>query len=386
MRQNTSGLLKGGWGWRFFVLTHLVLTLLSSMPMAAPADDQAFFAILVETKMMRMAGMPLMKEMPELPKGFKMPAGMEMMTGKPSRLVNMRLWSPSIAPKEAAASVVPPAGLKQGSKLDLDLYRPEGTDAPKVRGDQFDPDSQPDFTIKIYWGSSETVKEGQPKIIKWGGLTPEQKAAMKARARDSRADNDYFYKPDWTTAFWPTKKQPGQIDPVASLVGTYALTTNYTGNVSIDAPDNVNFLAPIEISRPNLEEKIAFDKALNFQWGQIPNVLGQSASIIGMEGKNTIIMWSSSEVFTEGLMGDMGFLQMAEVRDFVAKTIFMNGDRSTVDVPAGIFQNADFVMMNMVGYGPGSALEKAQPLPRIQTKTTLSVMLGGKKMKGIGGR
>lgn len=363
------------------MLNHVVLSLLTSLPAAAPAQDQSFLAILAETKMMRMAGMPLMRDLPDLPPGIKMPPGMEMMTGKASRILNVRLWSPSIAPGDAFATIKPPPGLKKGDKLDLELFRPTTAEAPRNKADQFDPDSNPEFTIKIYWGSSETVKEGQPRIIQWKGLTAEQKAAMKARARDAQAEADYFYKAGWTTGYWPTKKQPGQIDPDASLIGNYSLTTNYTGNVEIEAPSNVNFLAPFEISRPNLEQKIDFNKAMKFEWGSIPNALGQSASVIGMEGKTTLIMWSSSETFVEGLMGDMGFLQMAEVRDFVDKTIFMAGNRTNVDVPSGIFANSDFVMMNMVGYGPGAALEKAQPLPRIQTKSTLMVMLGGKRVK-----
>ncbi|MCC7435592.1 MAG: hypothetical protein IT363_12975 [Methanoregulaceae archaeon] len=364
-------------------MIHVLLPLLASAPIADQANDQAFFAILAETKMMRMAGVELMRDIPDLPPGFKMPAGMEMMTGKPSRILNMRLWSPSIAPKEAFAYVEPPAGLKQGKKLDLELYRPTAAEPGKRKGDVFDPDATPEFTIKMYWGSSETVREGQPRVIEWKGLTAEQKAAMRQMARDAQAESDYFYKPDWTTAFWPTKKQPGQIDAAASLVGTYTLTTNYCGNVAIDAPQNVNFLAPYEITAPDLEKKVDLTKALKFQWKSIPYSLGQSASIVAMEGKNTLIMWSSSEVFVEGLMGDMGFLQMSEVRDFVERTIFMAGERTAVDVPAGIFKEADFVMMNMVGYGPGAALDKAQPLPRIQAKSTLSIMLGGKKMRGF---
>ena len=79
-------------------------------------------------------------------------------------------------------------------------------------------------------------------------------------------------------------------------------------------------------------------------------------------------------------MGDMGFLQMSEVKDYVSQKVFMPGDQTSADVPAGIFANADFTMFNMVGYGPGAALDKAQPLPRIQTKTTMQIMLGGKKM------
>jgi len=355
-----------------------ILALATAMLIPGKSEDQAYFAILAETKVGRVAGMEL-PDLSQLPPGFKLPPEAMMFSGKPSRILNIRLWSPTIAPADAKASVAPPAGLGQGDLLNLELYRPKGeTSEGTIKN--FDPDSNPEFTIKIYWGSSDTVKPDQPKIIKWGGLTPEQKEAMKEHAREANANsNSYFYKPNWTTGYWPTKSQPGRIDERASLVGKYSLTTNYTGNVEIEAPSNVNFLDAIQMSSPNLDKKIDLKKAIPFEWAQITNALGLNASIIGMEGKNTLIMWSSSEVFVEGLMGDMGFLQMAEVRDFVAKTIFMAGDRTKVTVPAGIFANADMAILNMAGYGPGSALDKAQPLPRIQTKTSLMLMLGGKK-------
>jgi len=346
-----------------------------------PADDQAYFAILAETKVGRMVGMPVM-DLSGLPPGVKLPPQAMAFSGQAARLLNIRLWSPTIAPADAKAAVAPPDGLKQGKTLDLELYRPDG----KASGDKvkdFDPDSDPDkFTIKIYWGSSETVKEGQPKVITWSGITPEQREAMKNRVREANAvSGSYFYKEGWTTGYWPTKRQPGNIDKDASLVGKYSLTTTYTGNVDIEAPSNVNFLDPILMSSPNLEKRLDLKKSIPFNWAQVPNALGLNATIIGMEGKNTLIIWLSSEVFTDAVMGDMGFLQMAEVRDFVSKSIFMAGDRTSVTVPAGIFADADFAMMQMAGYGPGAALEKAQPLPRIQTKTSLMLMLGGKKMR-----
>jgi len=360
------------------------LALVAGLVNPTITDDQAYFAILAETKVGRMAGMPPI-DLSQIPKGIKLPPQALMFAGQAARILNIRLWSPSIAPADAKASVAPPEGLKQGSKLDLDLYRPEGSasDTGDVKG--FDPDSNPDYTIKIYWGSSDTVKDGQPKIIKWTGLTPEQREAMKTKAREANAANSYFYKPNWTTGYWPSKGQPGTIDNDASLIGKFSLTTNYTGNVEIEAPSNVNFLDPIQMSSPNLEQKIDLKKSIPFAWNKIPNALGQYATIVGMEGKNTLIIWSSSEVFVDSMMGDMGFLQMAEVKDFVSKTVFMAGDRTNVTVPAGIFAEADMAMMNMAGYGPGAALDKAQPLPRIQTKTTLMLMLGGKKMGRMGG-
>ncbi len=364
------------------MLSHLIFASFLSLSMnPINNEDQAYFAILAETKVGRMAGAPLM-DLSRMPKGFKLPKEAMMFAGVPTRVLNIRLWSPTIAPKDATAVVAPPAGLGQGAKLNLDLYRAQDTDTGgKIK--DFDPDSNPEFTIKIYWGSSETVREGQPRVVSWGGLDEDQKAAMREQAREARATNSYFYKAGWTTGFWPTSKQPGQIDKEASLVGKYSLTTNYTGNVEIDAPNNVTFLDPIDITSPNLERKIDLKKFIAFTWKPIPNALGLYSSIFGMEGKSTMILWSSSEVFEPGLMGNMGFLQMAEVRNYVSRTVFMPGDRANVTVPIGIFQNADFAMMQMSGYGPGAALETAQPLPRIQTKTSLQLMLGGKQMRGF---
>ncbi len=361
------------------IFTACIIALTAGSTSTSTAEDQAFLALLAETKVGRMAGMPMM-DLKSLPAGIKLPPEAMMFMGGASRILNIRLWSPSIAPADATATIAAPAGLKQGAKLDLELFRPTGSEGSEKIKD-FDPDSNPEFTIKIYWGSSETVREGQPKVISWAGMPEDQKAVMRQKVRESQAASSYFYKPNWTTAFWPTKKQAGNIAEDASLIGRYSLTTNYTGNVDIEAPSNVNFLAPYSITSPDLERRMDLKKFIALTWPTIPNLLGQNASAMGMEGKSTIILWSSSEVFTEGLMGEMGFLQMAEVRDFVAKTIFMPGEATKVTIPAGIFQNADFAMGNLVGYGPGAALDKAQPLPRIQTKTTMMLMLGGKKMR-----
>ncbi len=358
-----------------------VLLALAATGLAARTnEDQAFFAILVETKVGRMAGMPPI-DLSQIPAGFKLPPQAMMFSGQAIRILNMRLWSPSIAPADAKAWVTPPDGLKQGKRLDLALYRPDGKPSAGKIGD-VDPEANPEaFTIKIYWGSSETVKEGQPKVITWATMPLAQREAMKNQMREANAaGKSHFYKEGWTTGYWPTSDQGGTIDKSASLVGKYLLNTTYTGNVEIEAPSNVEFMDPIAMASPDLNKKIDLKKFIAFKWGAIPNALGLHANIMGMEGKTTMILWSSSEVFSDLAMEETGFLQMAEVRDYVAKTIFMAGDRTTVNVPAGIFANADFAMLRMAGYGPGAAIDEAQPRPRIQTKTSLMLMLGGKKV------
>ena len=367
----------------------LVLMLLLAATGALAADNQAYLAILAETTAHKTAGMPAM---PEMPAGVSMPNLPElraMLSGAPQRLLNVRLWSPGIAPADAFAYIIPPAGLKQGDRLNLEIYRPP---TETVEGGQPGPgpgaEAAQGFTIKIYWGSSETVRPGQPKIIRWEGLTPEQKALMQKQANEARGQSSYFYRENWTTTYWPTKTQPGKIAPDASLVGNYALTTNYTGSVAIDAPSTVNFLAPFELTSPKLDRVVPLADPIRLVWKPIPTALGLHAAIFGMEGKNTLTLWSSSEVETEGTMTDWGYLEMAKVLELVKSTVMMKGDRTSATVPAGIFQNCDMASLSMVGYGPGTALDQGQPLPRIQTKTTLTVMLGGKSMpdmSGLGG-
>lgn len=367
----------------------IVFALLITVTAAYAVGDQAYLGMFAETNLMQIAGMP---EMPPLPPGADMPniPGMEAMMsmGKPTRSFTVRLWSPGIAPQGATASIIPPAGLKQGNKLDLEIYRPgsEKADGAGATGQDGEAGKIPEFTIKYYWGSSARVKPGQPKVISFKSMSPDAKKLVeKERQAAKMGANSYFYKPDWTTGYWPTKKQPGKIAKDAALPGKYALTTSYTGNVEIDCPASVNFVAPIEMTSPNIHETIDFTASLPFQWKPIPNLLGSQAMIMGMEGESTLIMWSSSEIWREDLMSvDWGYLQMADVLKYVKEKIMMQGEMTQVTVPEGVFQNCDFVSMSMTGYGPGAARMDTQPLPRIQTKTTLTLQLGGKAVGEMG--
>lgn len=360
----------------------LLLALLIAATAAYAVGDQAYLGMFAETSVMQIAGMP---EAPPMPPGIDMPniPGMEAMMsmGKPVRAFTVRLWSPGIAPEGATASIVPPAGLKQGNKLDLELYRPEAgkVEGSGESGEAGEGGKIPDFTIKYYWGSSAKVKPGQPKVISSKSMAPEAKQQMEKERQAATGGDSYFYKPDWTTAYWPTKKQPGKIAKDASLVGKYTLNTSYCGSVELDCPQNVDFLAPIKMTSPDLGESPDLTEALTFKWNAIPNLLGSQAMIMGMEGENTLIIWSSSEVWSENLMSvDWGYLQMAEVRKFVAEKVMMPGEQMQAVVPAGIFKDCDFVSMTMTGYGTGAARMDTSPLPRIQTKTKLTIQLGGK--------
>lgn len=363
-----------------------LLPLLALLPARCLADDsQAYLGIFAATEAMKMAGMPAIPKV-QLPPGVQLPpqaaAALERF-GKAYRSLTVRLWSPGIAPDGATAIMNIPDGLKLGNALVLELYRPKPSDASPGGGPGAADIADPDMVIKQYWGSSRTVKPGQPEVTEIKGLSEDQKAAMRRGMAQARGRISYFYKPDWTTGYWPAAQQSGRLAEDAVLAGHYSLKTSYTGNVEIDVPADVKLLPPIDLSSPNLEQRIDFSEPIVLHWNAIPGILGLHAQIVGMQGRKTLILWDSAEARPPmgfGLGDD--FMQMAEVKDLVSRNLFMAPDRVEAIVPGGIFKDCDFVMLRMVGYGPGTALEKAQPLPRVQTKTTLTVMLGGRQMPG----
>jgi len=373
----------------------LLVAIAASSSVGRGADDSAYIGLFAETHLSRIAGMK-MKEMPKLPPGIKLPASvMAMMPGPPSRTLKVRLWAPGIAPDSATASITPPAGLQAGDKLDLSLYRPMPTQAG-TGGSPNEPSHSdtkpPDLTIKIYWGSSDTVQAGQPKVFTLATMGVQQQMEMSKRMMASMPKmggggagagggaNSYFYKDNWTTGYWPSADE--SVGENASLVGNYTIDSTFAGKSSIEAPANVDFLAPFDLTSPDLGEKPVMANAMKFEWKEIPNAIGTFASAMGVEGKNTLIFWTCSQDYAEQLMSNMDFMQMSEVKDMVNKHVFMPGSGTSVTIPAGIFANAQFASVNMVGYGPGVARDDVKPIPRIQTKTTLSVMLMGAKRGG----
>ncbi len=357
---------------------------------ASHAEDHASLGIFAETSMVVMPMMAGMADMlKNLPKGIELPDNVKAMMGggEAIKKLEIRLTSPGEAPEDAFAWIAPPAGLKAGKRLDLQIARPEPPDEEEEDVPDV-PMGMPnieDMTIKIYWGSSPTVLPGQPRVIRIGDLPEVDMAQFREQMEAAMARAGQFYRPDWTEAFWPTEKQPGELKPESSLVGEFALTTNYTGNVSITAPEDVDFLAPFTLSSPSTEGTPDLAEPLELAWEQIEHCLGIHASAVGFEGRNTLVMWVCSETLPEGYTGmDMNYLEMAQVRQYVAEGLMLEGDATEATIPAGIFEDCAMPMLSMVGYGPGVAVADVNPLPRIQTKTTLTMQLGD-MMKGAMG-
>lgn len=375
---------------RRFLLPAALAGLIIGGAVIAADQERAFWGVFLDTSTMRSAGMPDMSEMlrnmpPEVLRNLP-PEARAMMGGGAQRQITMRLWSPGIAPPEAKAEAFPPAGAKLGDKLPLKLWRPGEEEPGRSEGEPGEAVPVPagKMTIKIYWGSSRTVKPGQPKVVEheWAAMSPEEQARLKEMMSES---SGLAYRPDWTTGYWPdvAGDSPTVADD-ARMAGTMRLETNYTGSTAVEIPDNVNFLDGIVFGSPNLSRELDLTKYIEFKWKEIANCLGFEAQIIGMEGQNTVIVWHAGEAEPRE-SGNADFMQMAEVRRLVDEQQFIAGNSTAMTVPAGIFADCDMANMMMTGYGTGAANDEGQPRARVQSRTRYNGMLGGKMMAGMGG-
>lgn len=364
----------------------LSLLAVASAPLLAETR-KADLAILAETRADIMPGMEVPEGFdPEMLKGFPGMADIPGLSGLfgPKRSLEILLSSPGKAPSDAYARVTAPASFKKGPVLNLEIEKPgkpvpweSGTDEAENRM----PDKQKEFVIKRYWGSSQTVRQGQPEVIKWSTLNQQMQGQIQAAVAKAKLFGE-LAEPDNTRAYWPNKPDDYNIAKDASLAGEWKLDTNYCGTASLIAPTDVTFLAPFEFSGALKSGDIDLNSAITINWKAIPGLLASEAGAMGMEGENTLILWSSSEKKTDNWMGGGmgGFITAAEAQAGVKDGTLIAPDKTTVFIPAGIFKNCDMATLTMTGYGKGAASTGDKVNARIQTKTVATVMLGGNMM------
>jgi hypothetical protein len=344
--------------------------------------DRAYLALWATTQSMSIPGLP------GLPEGFKLedlpPEAAAALAGLAGRKeLEVRLWSAGAAPAGASASLEIPAGLALGKSLPLEIMRPEARKAEvekiKIPEEYRITD---DFEIRQYWGCSETVLPGQPKVWKLGNLPPAEREVWK---RYSAGGLGVLEKPDWTEAHWPNSKADAGRNPlmkVGSLKGPHRLRTSYLGEASFTVDSPVDFLDPVTFSSPK-PGKPDLKAFIPVAWKPIPNALGYHLLAIAPKGRKLLIMWSAGKNAEGMVAGGQQFPQMAEVRSLVEKGVYLPGTATSCNIPAGIFEGCDNVMLTMTAYGPGQAFDAPNaPAIRVQTRSVGMMTLGTPRLPG----
>lgn len=317
----------------------LAAALAAALPLPLPAQTQqirppiALYWLNVETA----GGMGM-----EMPPGMgsMMPPGMQ--GGKRMKL---DLGSSQTARGEPRAAHAIPPGLALGPSLPLLTPRVERAPARERERDDEPEFERPKGRMLIYWGCGETVRAGQPVIIDFASMNP-QDAARAFRSRGISRPRGPAHGRSRTYGTWHNEEDSRPVPANGSLRGEHFVSGNYSPEIRFAVGEAHDFM-----------QAVAFDPvrktpagAFAVKWNSIPTATGYFATAMGQgDNQNDVVIWSSSEVQEMG-HALMDYIAPAEVERLVREKVVMPPQTTECSVPAGVFKS-DAAMLNFIAYG-----------------------------------
>lgn len=307
----------------------------------------------------------------------------------PARVVDIALWN-SLKPGTDAEQAIP-AGMKMGEKLPLLALKPaapvkeyDSTEVPEQYRQE-----RPKGRILIYWGCSENVRQGQPRVID----------LSKAGASDFGAMWSGRYAPDRGArvqpgyAVYPNERNTVNLQKDSSLAGEHKV-------LGAGIPDSMKFvLAAAQDLMPQigLSSQGRLQDSVTLSWPAVPQARGYFLQSMGQVGDDTVI-WSSSDLQDSG-SSLFDYLPNATIDRWVKDKVLLAPAATQCAVPKGIYAApgggaSQPAMLRMIAYGsesnfaypPRPADPKVTWEPewavRVRVKSQTMAMLGQEMPRG----
>ncbi|QDX81885.1 hypothetical protein B9N43_11850 [Denitratisoma sp. DHT3] len=280
-----------------------------------------------------------------------------------SKLMDLRLASPTDIPDGYSAEHTVPDGMRIGPRLPLKGERRAtgGSGGETTRDD-------PEGRILIYWGCGETVPKGQPQVIDVKTMSKSMSPEVMAMVRQAqvRKGGGGGMPPGAgslppRTVWWPAGDADFKGIPAeASAVGEHVVKASFMNeDIRYTIDGGLDFLEPL-----NLKASGDLKSPVSLQWDGLARAKGYNLNAVGAAEKEVVI-W------------------MAERNKFP----MLPASQTTCAIPAGIFEKAQMAMVAEEGVGPTGSFayppqEKGKPkkpliwTARVRVSTSDTALLG----------
>ncbi|MDF3036871.1 MAG: hypothetical protein K0S28_2145 [Paucimonas sp.] len=305
------------------------------------------------------------------------------MGGMQGKTVNTELWVRA-KPSGTEGTHLIPNTMNMGSSLLLLPIKPvqaQGSTPTEKSDGTYE---KPKGRILMYWGCSEEIRKGQPRILDFSSPNYADYAKFFA-SRGGKQSKGVQGKPG--DSVWPNERDNKRVPDNASLQGQHAVTGDgvpSTLKFQVDAA--YDFLPKVKLSTKGDPQN-----SIGLSWNVMDHAKGYflqaQGAARGSDGSSDIIMWNSSEA-PEGGWSLMDYQTPSQVARLQQQKVVLPATASTCHIPKGIFAKAEGGMVNMIAYGPElnasypARPEKApkdwQPdwTARVRVKSTGMTMLG----------
>ena len=269
-------------------------------------------------------------------------------TGAAGRWMDVTLYTSRNPNLQLATQSVPPA---TGLAPSLKLMAPERP-KPVPRGEDEAPTEfnyePPKGKLLLYWGCSETVRPGQPKLVDLQTATMAEFAKFfESRRSTTRGAHAAAGRP-----VWPSRDDKRVFPAGASIAGPHA----YQGD---GVPESFKFSIPAaQDIMPALQLKQSEQPAfVRLDWNAIPTARAYFLGSMGArEGEqNTIVIWTSSELPDSGF-GLFDYQTNRAIDGWLKDKVLLPPTTTTCAIPK---EAAGQGMLRAIAYG--SELNMAYP-------------------------
>lgn len=306
----------------------------------------------------------------------------KMGVGEPGKWLDTALHTRNKPAGTEGTHAIPPA-LTMGPSLPLlpvqrkpaERGEPGETDAPE----------KPKGKLLFYWGCSEKVRPGQPRIIDFSKARPEEWGRFMA----GRFAPDRGAKAVPGRSIWPNERDRQRVPKDASLAGDHEVSgEGVPAGLRFAIKETHDFMPRVQMSAHGDPKA-----AVTANWQVIPAATGYFLTAMGARGEEEMILWSSSDQPDPG-WGLMDYLTPAKVKQLIGEKVVLPPSTDKCAIPEGIFGAAEGAMVRLIAYGPELNLAhpprpadpKARWEPdwavRVRIKSTGMTMLGGDGQDG----
>jgi hypothetical protein len=236
---------------------------------------------------------------------------------------------------------------------------------------------KPKGRMLLYWGCGSEIRPGQPKVLDMASATPGDFAKFfVGRSATQRGAHAAAGRP-----VWPNPDDSRMVPAEASLKGEHA----FSGK---GIPDGFRFQIPAaqDLMPPLTLDQADSGGATELSWNAIATARAYFVSAMGSNGKEDMVMWTSSELADTGF-GLMDYQTNAAVDRWLKEKVLLAPQTTRCTVPKGVFGEQGG-MLRLIAYGdelnlahpprPKDAKAKWQPIwaVKLRVKAVTSGMLG----------
>ena len=225
----------------------------------------------------------------------------------------------------------------------LELKAPRNAPPPPARDDEeikHEPPEKPKGRMLLYWGCGNEIRQGQPKVLDMAsaGMADYGKFFV-ARSATQRGAHSAAGRP-----VWPNKDDSRMVPAQASLVGEHVISGK-------GIPDGFRFKIPPaqDLMPPLTLEQADKGGATGLSWNALAGARAYFLAAMGSNGKEDMVMWSSSELPDTGF-GLMDYQTNAAVDRWLKEKVLLTPATTACTLPKGIFGEHGG-MLRLIAYG-----------------------------------